>query len=99
MPANPTAIHTKSGQRLPVNSTVEVVNREKALYVVALGWSYRFRSNGNWLLVPLDTVSHFEFESRPEGQSDRDKGRPRSSEARSVPHGANYVTPEGDLAP
>jgi hypothetical protein len=67
VPIKPSAIHTKHGGRLPVDSQIDVIQREKARYTVALGWSYRFKSGQTWRLIPLDEVASWEFESKPEG--------------------------------
>lgn len=67
MPITPSAVHTKHGGRLPVSSQIEAVQREKARFLVGLGWSYRFRSGGEWVLVPLDEVAFWIFEGKPEG--------------------------------
>lgn len=67
MALNPIALVTRDGNRVMVDSPIEVVQREKARYTVALGWSYRFQSGEIWRLVPLDEVASWEFDSKPEG--------------------------------
>jgi hypothetical protein len=62
----PTTIHTKSGVALAVLSKVDVVNRARAEFKEALGWSYRFKSAEGWVLLPVDEVAWFEFEDKPE---------------------------------
>lgn len=65
------AIDTKHNGRLPVDGEVKVVNREKARHKVALGWSYRFRSGDEWILLPIDETAAFVFENEPDGVASR----------------------------
>jgi hypothetical protein len=90
---NPSAIYTTSGLRFPVDSEIEVVLREKARYKVGLGWTYRFKSGEQWILLPLDQVDAFAFEKKPEGQTesgDSERSR-RILAARGLSHAAKYV--------
>jgi hypothetical protein len=70
MPARTTALHTRSGKRLPIDGDVEVVMREKARFTTGIGWTYRYQSNGVWMLTPLDSVESFEFAEKPEGMTE-----------------------------
>jgi hypothetical protein len=59
-------IAIKSGDRLTVLGTLDVVHRDASNGQVR-GWFYRFESGGGWLLVPLDQVAYFAFEDKPGG--------------------------------
>jgi hypothetical protein len=82
------AMYVKGVGRLPIDSELEVVMREKARFTEALGWSYRFRSGEEWVLVPLQEASAFVYGDRPAASLEGG----RKSEARAaVPHAAKYV--------
>jgi hypothetical protein len=90
---NPSAIYTTSGHRLPVDSEIEVVLREKARYRVGLGWTYRFKSGEEWILLPLDRIDAFVFERKPEGMPEgaESEGSRRVLAAKGLSHAASYV--------
>jgi hypothetical protein len=95
--AKPKAVYVKGVGRLSIDGPIEVVMREKARFTERLGWSYRFRSGEEWLLVPLEDASVFVYADRPEATSTGSSSGQRRSLSARVPHAANYVTPEGDL--
>ena len=65
------AVYVKGGGRLSIDSDLQVVMREKARFTESLGWSYRFRSGEEWVLIPLDQVSYFVYDAEPEGLLNR----------------------------
>jgi hypothetical protein len=93
----PVAVYVKGVGRMPIDSELTVIMREKVRFTEALGWSYRFKSANEWVLVPLQEASVFVYEDRPEASVTGDNKR--AAVRASVPHAANYVTPEGDLVP
>jgi hypothetical protein len=59
------AVYVKNIGRLPIDSELEVIMREKAQFTEALGWTYRFKSGDEWVLLPLDQVAAFVYDDRP----------------------------------
>jgi hypothetical protein len=47
--------------------------REKATFTEGLGWSYRFKSGEEWVLVPLNEVSVFVYADKPEATTVSDQ--------------------------
>jgi hypothetical protein len=68
MAKNPIALTMRDGTRVLVDSEIDVVQREKSSFVVALGWNYRFKSGEIWRLIPLENVVAWEFKDKPEGR-------------------------------
>jgi hypothetical protein len=74
------ALYVVGMGRVPVDSPIEVVHREKASFKIGLGWSYRFQSNGEWLLIPLEQVVGVVFSEKPKGfnpSASKPKGTPQ----------------------
>ena len=63
----PKAVYVKGVGRLPIDSPIEVALREKDRFKEALGWSYRFKSGEEWVLVPLEDGSVFFYNDKPGG--------------------------------
>lgn len=61
------ALYVAGMGRIPVDGPIDVITREKARFTVALGWNYRFQSNGKWFLIPIDKVIGVEVAERPKG--------------------------------
>lgn len=61
------AFLVKDVGRVPVDGPIQVVLREKAKHPVQPGWSYRFQSGKEWVLLPVDHVTAVIFAQRPDG--------------------------------
>ena len=64
-----TAAYVKGVGWRPIDSPLEVVMREKNSFTEGLGWSYRFKSGLEWVLVPLEEVTVFVYDEKPEAST------------------------------
>jgi hypothetical protein len=82
----PIAVYVQDVGRIPVDSEVEAVMREKARFTESLGWSFRFKSGNEWMLIPLQFAVAWVYDERPKVSIVSDE-----SSSRSHPLAAKYV--------